>query len=511
MCMDIPARRKHNVFCLLATLTVVGQSASAQQGVQVRFVNIGQEPIRVHYYAKDGTRGGRETLAAGEGSDHDTHVGHTYHLAATGKHLGGLYREVSILRAGTINFAANKHGIELRGDGVKKSESADHDSENSLSAMQLDLWKSIVVEFHNRASRDMFVSWVHPRTGASQVVDKAEPGGKASQNTETGQIFEVSFGENSGSAHRLVVRAAGDVWIRESGEGVEATGAPLQHSSLAQYKGAEWDRIVSEQQKNCATAFTGFPEDVAYFCSSKHDYRRLNKGKFEISDDEFAEMVKPKRQQNSVAVREQPQSFQNFTKLGFKVTKIPAELHQKLLAFLREKKYQAVPEQSHDYAEAVMASRECDSWLLNMPEELRTECYKWLRGIISDWTSIPRDDLEQTAIYGMRMYHRDAVLDVHVDIRDTHALSAILEIDRNDPDDNKPWPLQITDHSGKVHYVPDRKGQLILYESATCPHGRQSPFPGRQMVNAFVHFRPKGWPSKYLASAARATSAHQDL
>eukprot|EP00930_Biecheleria_cincta_P085912 TRINITY_DN7527_c0_g1_i1.p1 TRINITY_DN7527_c0_g1~~TRINITY_DN7527_c0_g1_i1.p1 ORF type:complete len:505 (-),score=75.24 TRINITY_DN7527_c0_g1_i1:49-1563(-) len=504
--MDISGWRLYHVFfCLIA-------SVAAQEGTKVRFENHGQEPVRLYWTQQGGARHGREIMGNGQGSDQDTFVGHTYHLVATGKELGGLYREVSILRAGTISFAANRHGIELRGDGVKKSESADHDPKNALSAMQLEIGKSVIVHFINRASKEMFLSWITPQTGEAKLVATAKPGERVSQNTETGHSFDVSFGEASGSAQRLIVRAGGDVIIAESGE---ATGEPLQATSLARYKGAKWDRIVSEQQKNCTTAFKGFPDDVAYFCSSRHDYRRLNKGKLDISDDEYAEMRVPKNQQNSMMLRDQPRTFQNFTKLGFKVTKIPAELHEKLLAFWEGKKYESVPEQSHDYAEAVMPARVTDSWLLNLPDELRQESYRWVRGIISDWTGVPAEDLEETAIYGIRMYHRNAVLDVHVDIRDTHALSAIMEIDRNDPEDNEPWPLEVTDHSGKVHYVPGRKGQLILYESATCPHGRQSPFPGRQMVNAFVHFRPKGWPDKYLASAAKATplslKKHQDL
>eukprot|EP00930_Biecheleria_cincta_P085913 TRINITY_DN7527_c0_g1_i2.p1 TRINITY_DN7527_c0_g1~~TRINITY_DN7527_c0_g1_i2.p1 ORF type:complete len:509 (-),score=77.39 TRINITY_DN7527_c0_g1_i2:70-1596(-) len=494
--MDIPSWRLYHVFfCLIASVT-------AQEGIKVRFENHGQEAVRLYWTNQAGARHGREILGSGQGCDQNTSVGHTYHLVATGKELGGLYREVSILRAGTISFAANMHGIELRGDGVKESDSADHDPKNALSTMQLEMWKPVTVHFINSASKEMFLSWINPMTGETKLVGTAKPGEGVSHYTETSHVFDVSFGEASGSAQRLIVRAGGDVIIAESGE---ATGEPLQATSLARYKGAEWDRIVSEQRKNCTATFKGFPDDLAYFCSSRHDYRRLNKGKLDISDDEYAEMRVAKKQENSIDVRDQPKTFQNFTKLGFKVTKIPAELHEKLLAFWEGKKYEAVPEQSHHYAAAVLPDRASDSWVLNLPDELRRESFRWVRGIISDWTGVPAQDLEETALYGIRMYHRDTVLDVHVDIRTTHALSAIMEIDRNDPEDNEPWPLEVTDHSGKVHYVPGRKGQLILYESATCPHGRQSPFPGRQMVNAFVHFRPKGWPDKYLASAAKAT------
>ena len=38
-------------------------------------------------------------------------------------------------------------------------------------------------------------------------------------------------------------------------------------------------------------------------------------------------------------------------------------------------------------------------------------------------------------------------------------------------------------------------GEMLLYEGATCAHGRPTPLNGNWMANIFVHMRPAGLPS----------------
>merc|ERR1712125_229610 len=59
------------------------------------------------------------------------------------------------------------------------------------------------------------------------------------------------------------------------------------------------------------------------------------------------------------------------------------------------------------------------------------------------------------------------------------------------------WPLEVVDHDNVTHFVANRAGQLIFYESATASHGRPTSFPGREFANVFIHFAPKGWPEEY--------------
>ena len=55
---------------------------------------------------------------------------------------------------------------------------------------------------------------------------------------------------------------------------------------------------------------------------------------------------------------------------------------------------------------------------------------------------------------------------------------------------DKNWPLTVIDHKGNRKKVFLNPGEMVLYESAKIPHGRQFPFCGEFFDNLFVHFRP---------------------
>merc|ERR1712039_724414 len=112
---------------------------------------------------------------------------------------------------------------------------------------------------------------------------------------------------------------------------------------------------------------------------------------------------------------------------------------------------------------------------------------------MGDWARLPRDSLTMTARYGPRLYRNGSLLHHHVDIWETHVLSAIVAVGHRGL--RQPWPLEVLDHSGKMHYINDVPGDVVFYESATCSHGRESmPLNGREVANMFLHFKPSsGW------------------
>jgi prolyl 4-hydroxylase len=55
---------------------------------------------------------------------------------------------------------------------------------------------------------------------------------------------------------------------------------------------------------------------------------------------------------------------------------------------------------------------------------------------------------------------------------------------------DEPWPLTLIDLTGKKQKIFLNPGEMVLYESAKVPHGRQSPFNGTFYDNLFVHFYP---------------------
>ena len=75
---------------------------------------------------------------------------------------------------------------------------------------------------------------------------------------------------------------------------------------------------------------------------------------------------------------------------------------------------------------------------------------------------------------------------MHRDRIETHHISSIIIVATAE---TQPWPLHIEDHTGKLHKIYTEPGQIILYESATCLHGRPELFQGEYYRNFYVHYK----------------------
>ena len=105
-------------------------------------------------------------------------------------------------------------------------------------------------------------------------------------------------------------------------------------------------------------------------------------------------------------------------------------------------------------------------------------------------------NIEPAALYGIRSYNKGATLVNHTDRIETHHVSSIIIVDKDldcgcvqtkgVPND---WPLQFQDHNGEWHDIYADIGDIILYESATCMHGRPTPFKGNWFRNFYVHYK----------------------
>lgn len=105
-------------------------------------------------------------------------------------------------------------------------------------------------------------------------------------------------------------------------------------------------------------------------------------------------------------------------------------------------------------------------------------------------------DIEPAALYGIRSYNKGATLVNHTDRIQTHHVSSIIIVDKDldcgcnqtkgVPND---WPLEFHDHNGEIHQIYAEIGDIILYESATCLHGRPTPFKGNWYRNFYVHYK----------------------
>ena len=80
----------------------------------------------------------------------------------------------------------------------------------------------------------------------------------------------------------------------------------------------------------------------------------------------------------------------------------------------------------------------------------------------------------------------------------------LLQIDQKVDEE---WPLTVIDHKKDRAKVFLKPGEMLLYESAKMPHGRQFPFNGDYFDNLFVHFRLKKWHlnNKHIFNAKGGT------
>jgi len=99
---------------------------------------------------------------------------------------------------------------------------------------------------------------------------------------------------------------------------------------------------------------------------------------------------------------------------------------------------------------------------------------------------ITGEELEASALYGVREYHKGASLGMHFDKRSTHIYSFTVT-HYKDAD----WPLRyMKKYEDDYVDVELEPGQLLYYEGADFLHGRPSKFEGTSYMNWYVHFKP---------------------
>ena len=109
-----------------------------------------------------------------------------------------------------------------------------------------------------------------------------------------------------------------------------------------------------------------------------------------------------------------------------------------------------------------------------------------------DWV---KEKLSPSFIYGIRSYKRGATLVEHKDRVETHHIASIIVVDKDlrcgcsHKEFGADWALDIQDHKGRWHKVYAEVGDMIIYESAACLHGRNEPYQGLYFNNLFVHYK----------------------
>eukprot|EP00804_Cyclotella_cryptica_P014263 CCRYP_018649-RA/>CCRYP_018649-RA protein AED:0.05 eAED:0.05 QI:106/1/1/1/1/1/3/32/480 len=188
----------------------------------------------------------------------------------------------------------------------------------------------------------------------------------------------------------------------------------------------------------------------------------------------------------------QPQSMQNYTKVGFLKTRAPEEVITLATNFWEQNHLNMVQEVwpvgntyiNHWASPTYMLKIE-DGRLRGGGMNLRKRIWDAARESIENWTG---EDLSPTSLYGIRVYREGAVLLPHVD-RLPLVASAMINIAQDVDED---WPMEIYDHDGQAHNVTLHPGDMLLFESHSVIHGRPFPLKGRHYAMLFIHFEPTG-------------------
>jgi len=193
--------------------------------------------------------------------------------------------------------------------------------------------------------------------------------------------------------------------------------------------------------------------------------------------------------------RQQVQILPRYTASGCLCAKVPPTLKQGLVREYLRKRAGSHTSPETDAALVEFQSESARpgmTWITGSDAEAALR--SWLSAALATWCGLPR--LDHTATYGVRTYKQGSRLTPHTDRYLTHAISAIIHIEKKLVTTD--WPLEVLPHEAShVHqvFLTDDL-DCLFYESATVPHGRLQPLEGEEYSNLFVHFSPPGWSSK---------------
>lgn len=177
------------------------------------------------------------------------------------------------------------------------------------------------------------------------------------------------------------------------------------------------------------------------------------------------------------------------TELGFKVVKCPPHVWNIIKELYSVLRHVPTRESWEGIEDIITGETNPDLMSLHRLPTIQSLIHKELKGLHEAWSGM---ELELQNIYGIRSYNHNSTLVNHRDIVQTHHISSIIIVDKK-LDGAPDWPLDIQDHDGNWHKIYANPGDLILYESARCMHGRMETFQGDWFRNFYVHYKFKNW------------------
>jgi len=324
---------------------------------------------------------------------------------------------------------------------------------------------------------------------------------------EPGQFFKPHCDWFEGESYINHALSSGNrthtfmIYLNEPEEGGE-TNFPELNQSIKPKKGMAlvWENLNEDGSGNTDFIHEGseVKKGKKYIITSWWRENIHN----EYEDVRLAHEYKSNQQNFEVNLNTSKNTFSSyddvprFTKNGFKVLKCPPEiwgLIQDSYELLKDKKEEELyPGKEHTIMGIGNTS---DILSFHHIPNIRDHIHKLLQPLHEEWSG---QRLEPSFVYGIRSYNKGAVLVEHKDRIATHHISSIIIVDKDldcgcDAAKDIDWPLNFQDHNGKRHRLYAEPGDIILYESAACNHGRIEPFNGTYFRNFYVHYKLTDW------------------
>jgi len=167
------------------------------------------------------------------------------------------------------------------------------------------------------------------------------------------------------------------------------------------------------------------------------------------------------------------------TEKGFKVFDLPASVYSLLMDFYDRTKMKDENYSGKDF----YIKESCYLQDINAFPDKANFIKKVMLEMHEQWCG---RELTPAVVYGIRSYSNGSTLKAHFDRQDTHHIASSITIAKD-----APWNLNIQDHNKQWWAVDVEPGQIIMFESGVCIHGRLDKFQGTFFDNIYTHFTYK--------------------
>lgn len=361
---------------------------------------------------------------------------------------------------------------------------------------------NVKISFHNKLSDDVFLIWVsfsgEEKTnsiigGLSSIYEQSYPGHVYRVRTTDDQLLLEHVIDEHDDEVNLDVKACGDVkeaTLYNEGEDVKFRSLVLNNSFDCEPldDSSQWSCIRKVSKEEEASRIK---DDWGFHSNEVRGGRRVH----QVKDDTYVNHIPliPSLTSAGYLLMEQTDKMKKCLNEWWNEHHDDATVHEPI---------------SGDYTN--LHVHKMTKLNLDHFPHIRKCIVVELKKVMQWWVG---RKLKHTSTFGMRIYHRDAMLINHVDRYDTHLASAVIQIVQEGVDSG--WPLEVATENG-LHEVYLQPGQMVLYEGARFFHGRPMRFKGETFGNIFSHFAPLDWHGPYSnrpewAKKSTEANGHNEL